>query len=147
MDAVLQLHLHTEDLKSGRRATGSVVLNRQCEAFLATAKTVILLISAFVFHQLNLIATDIRLVGVPELVLDFNTEEHNQKPSANDRVIVEIDGFNDFVLFMLVLSYHPHLVLLLQRNLVVLPHDLHQDQLHVEVHNGQATQLGVVDLL
>ena len=60
---------------------------------------------------------------------------------------VEVDGFDHFVLLVLVFSDNAGLILVLQADLVVLPRNFYEHQLHVEVNYRQAPQTSIVGLV
>lgn len=88
--------------------------------FLAFFEGYILVTSAFAVQQLNLIASDIRLIDIAHLVLVLHSNEDNQEPFVDYGMIVEVDSLYHLVLLMLVLCHYLYPVLLLEARLVVL---------------------------
>lgn len=110
VNTVLDLHLHTENFKFGSICT---MHDRKTESLLAMFEPVILIISAFIVDQLYLVASDVGLISISELIFEFHTYEYDQKPTVHDGVEVEIDGFDDLIFLMLILSDNFYLVLFL----------------------------------
>ena len=135
MDPVFGLHLHFEYLVFGGLIFPAIFVSQlEGEGLSFGVEAVVLVPSAFVAHQVDLVASNVRLILISGLILVLNSDEDNQKPLINDRVIVEIDCFNDLVLLVFRLSLNLYFVLFLQHHLAELPDHLHQDHFHVEVY-------------
>jgi hypothetical protein len=87
--------------------------DRKTESLLSVLESVILIISAFVLNQLNLVATYVGFVCIPKLIFDLHTYEYNQKPSVDDGVEVEVYGFDNLIFLVFILGYNLYFILLL----------------------------------
>lgn len=149
VDAELELHFHAEYLVADELLLVVSVLAAELEgeSLFLVLESVVLVCAELLVDELDLVPSDVAFVLVAGLVLVLDPDEDNEKPFIDDGVEVEVDVFDNLVLLVLVLGDDLQLVLLLEADLVVLPQELHQHQLHVEVHYGQASQLGVVGLV
>lgn len=115
--------------------------------FFRVFKTIAFVKTCLSFNKLELISTNVWFILVSRLILELNTNEHNQEPFINDRMIIKVNAFDDFILLMLIFGKYLELILILQANFVVFTLQLDQNQLHVKVDYSQTSQFSTVNFM
>ena len=106
VNAVLDLHLHVEDLMLDHLlvVVAVFVADKQGKWLFFALETVVLVDSCLLLDQLDLVPSDVWFVLVSQLVLELDSDKHDQEPLVDNRVIIEIDRFDYFVLLVLILG-------------------------------------------
>lgn len=138
MNAVLKLHFHAEYLMTDKLLLIVPILAAKLEGkcFFLVLESIVFICAEFLIDELYLVTSDVAFVLIAGLVLILDSYKNDEEPFIDDGVEVEIDIFDHLILFVLVLGEYLELVLLFEADLVILPQELNQHQLHVEVHNG-----------
>ena len=85
MDAVAFLHLCFEDLALGELVLlVDGVVEVEAEGLFLAVEFVIPVASSFIQDQVDLVASDVGLVLISQLVFVLNSDQHYQKPLIND---------------------------------------------------------------
>ena len=67
-----------------------------------------------------MIPSDVGLILIPELIFILDSDENDEEPFINYGVMIEIDGLDDLVIFVLVLGCYFYFVLFLETDFIEL---------------------------
>ena len=110
-------------------------------------KTIIFIRPSFVLNKLYLIAANIRLILISQLIFVLDSNESDYKPFVYNSMKIKIDGFNDLIFFVLIFSVYFNLVLFLQTDFIKLFNKFNENKLHIIKSNSKTFQFVIIGFL
>ena len=110
-------------------------------------KAIIFIRPSFVLNKLYLIAANIRLILISQLIFVLDSNESDYKPFVYNSMKIKIDGFNDLIFFVLIFSVYFNLVLFLQTDFIKLFNKFNENKLHIIKSNSKTFQFVIIGFL